>query len=63
MRADPPNADRNRCAWPCDVSRFRDVNGGAGFYIWEDGERTVYFDPLLRCGAGLDPVPAKSGEQ
>ncbi|NMM91957.1 hypothetical protein B2J88_48130 [Rhodococcus sp. SRB_17] len=41
------------------VTHYRDVNGGAGFYVWEDGERTVYFDPLLRCSAGPDPLPAQ----
>lgn len=41
------------------VTHFRDVNGGSGFYVWGDGERTVYFDPLLRRGFGLDPLPAQ----
>ena len=39
------------------LTHYRDVNGGAGFYVWEDGERAAYFDPLLRCGFGLDPIP------
>ncbi|ARE34240.1 hypothetical protein A0W34_13690 [Rhodococcus sp. BH4] len=41
------------------LTHFRDVNGGSGFYVWEDGDRTVYFDPLLRCGFGVDPMPAQ----
>lgn len=41
------------------VTHYRDVNGGSGFYVWEDGERTVYFDPLLRRGFGVDPMPAQ----
>lgn len=41
------------------LTHYRDINGGAGFYVWKDGERTVYFDPLLRCGAGLDPIPTQ----
>ncbi|WP_092808280.1 DUF6461 domain-containing protein [Rhodococcus globerulus] len=41
------------------LTHFRDINGGAGFYVWADGERTVYFDPLLRRGFGLDPMPTQ----
>lgn len=41
------------------LTHYRDINGGAGFYVWEDGNRTVYFDPLLRRGFGLDPMPAQ----
>lgn len=41
------------------LTHYRDVNAGAGFYVWADGERTAYFDPLLRCGFGLDPMPAQ----
>lgn len=41
------------------LTHFRDVNGGAGFHVWEDGERTVYFDPMLRCGVGQDPLPVQ----
>ena len=41
------------------LTHYRDMNGGAGFYVWEDGNRTAYFDPLLRCGFGLDPLPTQ----
>jgi hypothetical protein len=30
---------------------------GESFYRWVDGVRSTYFDPLLRCGFGLDPMP------
>jgi len=41
------------------VTHFQDIEASAGFVVWKDGERTVYFDPLLRCGMGLDPMPAE----
>ncbi|PVX59549.1 DUF6461 domain-containing protein [Rhodococcus globerulus] len=41
------------------LTHFRDVNAHAGFYVWEDGERTVHFDPLQRCGFGPGPMPAQ----
>lgn len=36
-----------------------DVEAHASFFVWEDGRRTAYFDPLLLCGFGLDPMPAE----
>ncbi len=32
-----------------------DAEARASFFVWEDGRRTAYFDPLLLCGFGLDP--------
>lgn len=40
------------------VAHSVNVNGDASFLVWQDGACTDYFDPLLRCGAGLDPMPA-----
>jgi hypothetical protein len=41
------------------LTHFQDIEASSGFLVWKDGERTAYFDPLLRCGMGLDPMPAE----
>lgn len=40
------------------LTHSEDVEATCEFSVWTDGKGTVYFDPLLRCGAGLDPMPA-----
>lgn len=40
------------------LTHSEDVESNASFYVWKDGGGAVYFDPLLRCGFGLDPMPA-----
>ncbi|NLE79350.1 MAG: hypothetical protein GX610_07145 [Rhodococcus sp.] len=40
------------------LTHSEDVESDASFLVWKDGESAVYFDPLLRCGYGLDPMPA-----
>lgn len=37
------------------VTQARVVEAVSSFNVWKNGECVVYFDPLLRCGFGLDP--------
>lgn len=39
------------------LTHSKDIEALCSLTLWKDGVRTAYFDPLLRCGAGLDPMP------
>ena len=40
------------------LSHSIDMSGRAEFYLWTDGTRSTYIDPVLRCGAGNGPIPS-----